>query len=104
MWEAWKYFPDSAVILVALHPYTELCVVQLQEHFIVILYDKTSDQHPIDEDRKELFCFSRNGRQWREFFQLKMHYYSSKYADYQAGIWCISEQSEQHVPTPEGWG
>ncbi len=28
----------------------------------------------------------------------------SKSVAYQAGIWCTSEQKEQHAPTPEGWG
>ena len=28
----------------------------------------------------------------------------AKRAAYQAGVWCTFEQTEQHAPSPEGWG
>ena len=48
-------------------------------------------------------CFVRRRSQWRDFTQPKIQH--TKRAAYQAGIWCTSDQIEQHVPSPEyrGW-
>ena len=40
----------------------------------------------------------------RLYHQLKTLLQHVKRVAYQAGIWCTSEQSEQHAPKPDGWG
>ena len=107
--EAWNCYHDvtCAFIYMAFHPYTEVEVgnqhFQLLEHFTVILYDKTSDRNRWM--KLERSCFARRGRQRRDFPQHRMHYCSTKkLVACQAGMWCTTEQIEQHAPTPEGWG
>ena len=50
----------SAFVFMGLHPHTKVGIdtehFQVLEHFTVILYDKTSSLHHIDEARKEQFC------------------------------------------------
>ena len=91
----------------ALHPYAELNVdnahFQLLEHFTVIVYDKTSDLQHVNEARQEMFCQKEKSMERLPPTQdaLLQH---TKRAAYQAGIWCTSDQIEQHVPSPEYWG
>ena len=69
----------------------------------MILYDKTSNLCHIDEARKEQFF--QKGKTMEKLpptqHALLQHV---KQVAYQAGIWCTSEQSEQHAPAAEGWG
>ena len=96
-----------AFTYMALHPYAEIDVgtenFQLLERFTVILYDKTSDLQHVDEARKELFCQKEKTMERLPPTQDALLQHLKRVA-YQAGIWCTSEQSEQHAPTPEGWG
>ena len=91
----------------ALNPYAELNIdsphFQLLEHFTVIVYDKTSDLQQVNEARQEMFCQKEKAMERLPPTQdaLLQH---TKRAAYQAGIWCTSEQIEQHVPSPECWG
>ena len=107
-WEAWNCFQDvtRAFTYMALHPYAEIDVgtenFQLLERFTVILYDKTSDLQHVDEARK-LFCQKEKTMERLPPTQDALLQHLKRVA-YQAGIWCTSEQSEQHAPTPEGWG
>ena len=108
-WEAWNCYPDvtQAFTYIALHPYSRINVdtshFQLLERFTVILYEKTSELQHVDEARKEQFC--QKGKTMERLpptqDALLQH---TKRAVYQAGIWCTSELSEQHIPTPEDWG
>jgi len=69
----------------------------------VILYDKTSDLEHVDEARKALYCQKGKTMDTIPPTQDALLQHSKRVA-YQAGIWSTSEQSEQHAPTPEGWG
>ena len=108
-WEAWNCFDDitQAFTYMALHPYAELKVdsehFQLLEHFTIIVYDKTSDLQHVNEARQEMFCQKEKSMERLPPTQdaLMQH---TKRAAYQAGIWCTSDQIEQHVPSPEYWG
>jgi len=81
------------------HPYAELNVntphFHLQEHFNIILYDKTSDLQHVNEARQQLFCQKEKAMERLPHNQdaLLQH---TKHAAYQAGIWCTSEQTERH--------
>ena len=85
-----------------MHPYAELKVdsehFQLLEHF-----DKTNDLQHVNEARQEMFCQKEKSMERLPPTQdaLMQH---TKRAAYQAGIWCTSDQIEQHVPSPEYWG
>ena len=87
----------------AVHPYAELKVdsehFQLLEHFTIIVYDKTSDLQHVNEARQEMFCQKEKSMERLPPTQdaLMQH---TKRATYQAGIWCTSDQIEQHVPSP----
>jgi hypothetical protein len=108
-WEAWKCYPDvtSAFTFLALNPYHEVDAddqhFQQLERLTVVLYDKASDLEHVDEARKELYCQKERTMDTIPPTQdaLLQH---SKRSIYQAGIWSTSDQSEQHAPTPEGWG
>jgi len=56
-----------------------------------------------DETREKQFCQKGKtmGRLPPTQDALLQHV---KWVAYHAGIWCTSEQSEQHAPAPEGWG
>lgn len=109
MWEAWKCFNDvtQAFVYIALHPFATVSIdsqqFQLLERFTVIVYDKTSELQLVNELRQELFC-----RKEKTMERLPPTQHSllqhTKRAAYQAGVWCTSEQREQHTPSPEGWG
>ena len=63
---------------------------------------KTSDLQDVDEARKELFCQKGKPMERLPPTQDALLQHSKRVA-YHAGIWCTSEHSEQHAPTPEGW-
>ena len=108
-WEAWKCYHDvtPAFTFMALPLFTEVDAdaqhFQLLEHFTVVLYDKTSDLQDVDEARKDQFCQKGKPMERLPPTQDALLQHSKRVA-YQAGIWCTSEHSEQHAPTPEGWG
>ena len=108
-WEAWKCYEDvtDAFTYMALHPYTEVHVeaphFQLLERFTVLMYDKTSDLEHVDQARKELFCQKGKTMDKLPPTQDALLQHVKRVA-YQAGIWCTSEQSQPHTPSPEGWG
>ena len=108
-WEAWNCFPDvtSAFVFMALHPHMKMGIdtehFQALEHITVILYDKTSSLHHIDEARKEQF-FQKGKTMERLPPTQDARVQHTKHVAYQPGIWCTSEHSEQRAPTPEGWG
>ena len=98
----------QAFVYIALHPFAAVSIdsqqFQLLECFTVIVYDKTSElQQLAIELRQELFC-----RKEKTMERLPQTQHSllqhTKHAAYQAGVWCTSEQREQHTPSPEGWG
>ncbi len=70
---------------------------QLLECFSVVLYDKASDLEHVDEVRKELVCQKGITMETLPPTQdaLLQH---CKRVVYQSGIWCTSDQSEQHAP------
>ena len=100
--EAWKCYHD--VTFMALHPFTEVDAdaqhFQLLEHFTAVLYDMTSYLQDVDEARKELFCQKGKPMERLPPTQDALLQHSKRVA-YQAGIWCTSEHSEQHAPTPK---
>jgi len=106
MWEAWKCFNDvtQAFVYIALHPFAAVNIdsqkFQLFERFTVIVYDKTSELQLVNELRQELFCWKEKAMERLKHSLLQY----TKHAAYQAGVWCTSEQREQHTPSPEGWG
>ncbi len=108
-WEAWLCYQDVtyAFTHMALHPYTDVEVhsqdFQLLERFTVVLYDKASDLEHVDEARKELFCQKGKTMETLPPSQDALLQHCKRVA-YQSGIWCTSEQSEQHAPSPDGWG
>ena len=106
---SWNCFNDvtQAFTYMALHPLSTIDIdsphFKLLEHFTVIMYDKTSELQCVNEARKDLFC--HKGRMMEKLpptqDALLQH---TKRVAYQAAIWCTSEQSEQQIPSPEGWG
>ena len=106
-WEAWNcYDVTVAFTYMALNPYTKVEFdaqhFQLLELFTVILYDKTSNLQYVGEARKEMFCQEKTMERLPPTRDaLLLH---SKRVAYQSGIWCTSEQIEERLPTPEGWG
>ena len=70
---------------------------QALEHFTVILYDKTSSLHHIDEARKEQFFQKGKTMERLPPTQDALLQHTKRVA-YQAGVWCTSEHSEQRVP------
>ena len=108
-WEAWKSYQDvtRAFTFMALHPYTEIDVdaehFQLLERLTIVMYDKTSSLECVDEARKEIFCQKGKTMERLPPTQDALLQHLKRVA-YQAGVWCTSEQSEQHTPPPEGWG
>ena len=97
---------DTCLYFMALHPHTKVDVdaehFQLLEHFTIVMYDKTSSLERVDEARKEIFCQKGKTMERLPPTQDALLQHVKRVA-YQAGIWCTSEQSEQHTP-PEGWG
>ena len=75
---------------------------KLLERFTIVLYNKTSNQESVDEERRELFCQKK--RQWTMFHKDALLQHSKRVA-YQAGIWATSDLAQQQTPTPErhGW-
>ena len=106
-WEAWKCYQDvtRAFTFMALNPHTKVDVdaehFQLLEHFTIVMYDKTSSLERVDEARKEFFCQKGKTMERLPPTQDALLQHVKRVA-YQAGIWCTSEQSEQHTPPPEG--
>ena len=66
-------------------------------------YDKASELQHVDEARKELFCQKGKTMEQLSPTQDALLQHLKRVA-YLAGIWCTSEQTEQHAPAPEGWG
>ena len=108
-WGAWNCYPDvtEAFTYMALNPYAQLSVdaqhFRQLEYFTVILYDKTSHLENVDEARKELFCQKNKTMQIISPAQNALLQHSKRAAD-QAALWTTSDLSEQHAPSPEGWG
>ena len=108
-WEIWNCYPDvtRAFTNIAVHPYTEIQIddenFNLLERFTVLLYDKSIEVERVNEARKELFCHKGKTMETLPPTQDALLQHSKRVA-YQSGIWCTSEQNEQHTPTPQGWG
>ena len=86
---------------VAHHPEVDDEHFQLLERFNIILYDKASDLQHIDEARKELFCQKGKTMERLPPTQDALLQHVKRVA-YLAGIWCTSELTEQHAPSPDG--
>ena len=68
-----------------------------------MFYQKEKSIQHVNEARQEMFCQKEKSTERLPPTQdaLMQH---TKCAAYQAGIWCTSDQIEQHVPSPEYWG
>ena len=104
-WEACLCYQNvtDAFTHMALNPYTVAAVGAQHFQLLKILYNKASDLEHVNEARKELFC--QKGKTMEELppAQVSLLQHCKRVA-YQSGIWCTSEHSEQHAPSPEGWG
>lgn len=61
------------------------------------MYDKTSSLEHVDEARKEIFCQKGKTMERLPPTQDALLQHLKRVA-YLAGVWCTSEQSEQHTP------
>ena len=91
----------------ALHPEVDDEHFKLLESFNIISYDKANDLQHIDEAWKELFHQKGEDNGSKRLpppIQDALLQHVKRGVAYQAGIWCTSELTEQHAPSPEGWG
>ena len=89
------------------HPHTAVTVdsqqFQLLEHFIIIIYDKTSSLQSVNAARKEVVCQKNRTMEKIPPIQdaLLQH---TKCVTYQAGIWTTCDKAQKQTPTADGCG
>ena len=107
-WQAWKSYDDvtSAFLYIMKHPFNLVDIDSEQfkelERLTVVLYDKTSPLHSVNEVRKDLFTKDRsleNIPPTRD----TLHQHILRMV-YQAGIWSTSLFNQQNVPSPDTFG
>ena len=106
-WEAWTSNPEvtQAFNYMAANPHSPVTIdgqhFKLLERYTVVLYDKTSHLHSINEARRELFCQKNKTTEHIPPTQDALLQHSKRVA-YQSGIWATSELAHQPTPSPEG--
>ena len=105
-WQAWQAYEEVTETLeyLASNPFEILDVHS--DHFwkierlIVILYDRTSPLSTVNEVREELFCRKNRSVDRIPPTQDALLQHVRR-AVYQAGIWTMSTQAQQVVPSPQ---
>ena len=108
-WHAWQAYNEVTETFshLARHPFEVLNVESHHfnklERLIVVLYDKASASHSVNETRKELFC-QRNTSMDRLPPTQNALLQHIRRAVYQAGVWTTSIHTLQVVPSPQDYG
>ncbi len=108
-WEAWNAYPEvtqafNNMVAYPFHPVTvQSRDFQTLERFTIIMYDKTSTLHLVNEARKELFCQKNKAMENIPPTQDALLQHTRR-VTLQAGIWTTCDKAQQQIPSPEGWG
>ena len=103
-WQAWQAYEEVTETLeyLASNPFEILDVhsdhFRKIERLIVILYDRTSPLNTVNEVREELFCRKNRSVDRIPPMQDALLQHVRR-AVYQAGIWTMSTQAQQVVPS-----
>ena len=104
-WKVWEVFPEVAEAFEHLLLMEEIgdSVLSVLERFVVLLYDRTSDQMGVNEARKNLF--TQKSRSLENLpptlAALVQHI---KRASYQANSWNKALCLNPNLPSPMDWG
>ena len=107
-WEVWKAYKPVTDIFCKLieNPASRVIeeMMHVLERFVILLYDRTSEQVSINFARKELF--TKKGRQIESIPPIKAALYQHiKRAVFQAGhIWAQAVIPQPEIPSPADWG
>jgi hypothetical protein len=106
VWDIWMAFPivTSAFCILASNPSNVEDQLHLLERFVVLLYDRTSNEEKVNEARKKLF--SQKGRPMDGLPPTQAALIEhTKRAAYQAGyVWAQMFLPNPMLPSPAQWG
>lgn len=103
-WEIWKAFPEVT------EAFNELIQIQGDvseltkslEHFVVLLYDRSSDTMEVIEARKQLFTQKSRALEYIPPTKAALEQHI-KWATYQANVWSKTVVPDPELPNPYGW-
>jgi len=102
-WQAWQAFEEVTETLAYLASDSFKSLDDCEhfhkiERLIVIVYDKASTSHSINQTRKELFCLKSATMEMSPTRNALLQH--TKRAVYQASIWATSTEQQQEIPSP----
>ena len=104
-WKIWQVFPDVTEAFKCLLLMEEMSdsMMSVLERFVVLLYDKTSDQVSVNDARKQLF--TQKSRSMENILPTKGSIVQHiKHASYQANCWNRALCLDPCLPSPLDWG
>ena len=109
LWKTWKAFPAVTPAFSVESHFTPFNVdsnaFALIEHFVCVMYDRTTNQTRVNDLRQDLFASAKNVRMMQHLRTtqdaLCLH---ANRCLYQASIWLSSLKSYLNVPSPEQFG
>jgi len=105
-WEIWLNFPEGTDAFEAIMQMPidiDDAVLSLLERFLVLLYERTSDQTRVNDARKHLFAQNSRSLENIPVTQAVL-IQCIKRAAYQASIWNQPLFPDLQIPCPSNWG